>query len=279
MTPSRAKSSKKKAARNGRNGGRNGAPPAEVTPPAAAESQPFDIPLLGVKGSELGGTLIVVEGTDGSGRSTHITLLTEWLESEGFAVQTMGLRRSNLVAKDIDSLLAANAVTRMTLALMYATDFFDQLEHRIIPALRSGLVVLADRYIYTLIARAAVRGIGREYLHRLYSLALKPDLTFWLNVEPEVAFAREFKKNPAISYWEAGRDMSLSNNLYKSFIRYQSMVGREFAYLARKHSFVEVNAMASVPAVNQMLRKEIAAHLRIRRTRYRPSPNLLHLWR
>lgn len=278
MSPARAKSSKKKAARNGRNGGKNGVPPPEAVA-MPAESQPFDIPLLGVKGSELGGTLIVVEGTDGSGRSTHITLLTEWLESEGFAVQTMGLRRSNLVGRDIDSLLAANAVTRMTLALMYATDFFDQLEHRIIPALRSGLVVLADRYIYTLIARAAVRGIGREYLHRLYSLALKPDLTFWLNVEPEVAFAREFKKNPAISYWEAGRDMSLSNNLYKSFIRYQTMVGREFVYLARKHSFVEVNAQASVPAVNQVLRKAIAAHLKIRRTRYRPSPGLLHLWR
>ncbi len=270
--------SKSKAARAAGSNGR-GEPVAAPVPSAAEEAERMEFPPLGVKASELGGTLIVVEGTDGSGRSTHISLLTEWLESEGFAVQTMGLRRSNLVAKDIDSLLAANAVTRTTLALMYATDFFDQLEHRIIPALRSGLIVLADRYVYTLIARAAVRGIGRDYLHQLYSLALKPDLTFWLNVEPEIAFDREFKKNPAISYWEAGRDMSLSNNLYKSFIRYQSMVRREFAYLARKHEFMEVNAHASVPAVNQVLRKQIAAHLRIRRTRYRPSPGLLHLWR
>lgn len=274
MNRTRAKAAKTKAARRAADAG-----PSSNGRPAAAEPPPTDVPLLGVKASELGGTLIVVEGTDGSGRSTHISLLTEWLESEGFAVQSMGLRRSTLVAKDIDSLLAANAVTRMTLALMYATDFFDQLEHRIIPALRSGLIVLADRYIYTLIARAAVRGIGRDYLHRLYSLALKPDLTFWLNVEPEVAFDREFKKNPAISYWEAGRDMSLSNNLYKSFIRYQTMVRREFAYLTRKHDFVEVNGQASVPAVSQILRKRIAAHLGIRRTRYRPSPGLLHLWR
>lgn len=274
MNRRRSKAAKTKAAQR--------AAQAEPSPngkPAAAEPLQTDVPLLGVKASELGGTLIVVEGTDGSGRSTHISLLTEWLESEGFAVQSMGLRRSNLVAKDIDSLLAANAVTRMTLALMYATDFFDQLEHRIIPALRSGLIVLADRYIYTLIARAAVRGIGRDYLHRLYSLALKPDLTFWLNVDPGVAFEREFKKNPAISYWEAGRDMSLSNNLYKSFIRYQTMVRREFAYLTRKHDFVEVNGGASVPAVSQILRKRIASHLGIRRTRYRPSPGLLHLWR
>ena len=95
----------------------------------------------------MSGTLIVIEGTDGSGRSTQISLLTEWLESEGFAVQTMGLRRSFLVAEDIDALLAENTVTRMTLALMYGTDFFDQLERRILPALRSGLIVLADRYI------------------------------------------------------------------------------------------------------------------------------------
>ncbi|MGA8234466.1 MAG: hypothetical protein WB795_23520, partial [Candidatus Acidiferrales bacterium] len=109
----------------------------------------YGTPLPGVKEEELSGSLIVLEGTDGSGRSTQITLLTEWLESEGFAVQTMGLRRSFLVADDIDALLAENAVTRLTLALMYATDFFDQLERRILPALRSGLVVLADRYIYT----------------------------------------------------------------------------------------------------------------------------------
>jgi len=259
----------------------NGKPPAPREPaaPVVAEAAEPVAPTYGLRGSELGGTLIVVEGTDGSGRSTHITLLTEWLESEGFAVQTMGLRRSALVGKDIDSLLARNAVTRLTLGLMYATDFYDQLEHRIIPALRSGLVVLADRYVYTLIARAAVRGMSREYLHGLYSLALKPDLTFWLNVEPTVAFEREFKKSPAVSYWEAGRDMSLSHNLYKSFIRYQGMVRREFDYLARKHSFVEINGHASVPAVNAELRKGIARLLKIRRTKYRPSATLMPLWR
>ena len=172
--------------------------------------------------------LIVIEGMDGSGRSTQIALLQEWLESEGFAVQTSGLRRSNLVGRDIDELLAKNAVTRLTLALMYATDFFDQVEHRILPALRSGTVVLADRFIFTLMARGVVRGINRDYLNGLYAMALRPHLTFWLNVRPETAFAREFKKAQAISYWEAGRDMSLSHDLYWSFIRYQTMIKREF---------------------------------------------------
>ena len=153
----------------------------------------------------------------------------------------MGLRRSFLVGEDIDGLLAENSVTRMTLALMYSTDFFDQLERRILPALRSGLIVLADRYIFTLIARAAVRGIGRDYLHGIYEIALRPDLTFWLNVRPEVAFDREFKKSQTISYWESGRDMSLSNDLFQSFIRYQSMIKREFEYLSKRHGFIELD--------------------------------------
>ena len=239
----------------------------------------YGTPLPGVKQEELSGTLIVIEGSDGSGRSTQISLLTEWLESEGFAVQTMGLRRSFLVADDIDALLAENSVTRLTLALMYGTDFYDQLERRILPALRSGLIVLADRYIYTLIARSAVRGIGRDYLHGIYEMALKPDLTFWLNVQPEVAFDREFKKAHTISYWESGRDMSLSNDLFQSFIRYQSLMKKEFEYLSRRHGFIEVDGERSVSEVNRELRKQIAAQLGIRSTRYQPSHALAHIWR
>src|SRR5262252_9913523 len=197
----------------------------------------FGEPLVGFDPHEITGTLIVIEGMDGSGRSTQISLLQEWLESEGFAVQTSGLRRSNLVGRDIDELLAKNAVTRLTLALMYCTDFFDQLEHRIVPALKSGTIVLADRYIFTLIARSVVRGINRDYLSGLYAMALRPHLTFWLNVRPETAFGREFRKAQAISYWEAGRDMSLSHDLYWSFVRYQTMIKREFEVMAKKSGF------------------------------------------
>jgi dTMP kinase len=239
----------------------------------------YGMPLPGVRPEELSGNLIVVEGADGSGRSTQISLLTEWLESEGFAVETMGLRRSYLVGEDIDALLAENAVTRLTLALMYSTDFFDQLERRILPALRSGLIVLADRYIFTLIARAAVRGISRDYLHGIYEIALRPDLTFWLNVRPEVAFDREFKKSQTISYWESGRDMSLSNDLFQSFVRYQSLIKREFEYLSKRHGFIELDGEASVSEVNRQLRTRIASHLGIRGTHYRPSHALAHLWR
>jgi dTMP kinase len=228
---------------------------------------------------ELGGTLIVLEGTDGSGRSTQISLLTEWLESQGFAVQTMGLRRSNLIADDIDQLMSENTVTRLTLTLMYATDFYDQLEGRIIPALRSGMVVLADRYIYTLIARGVVRGLHRDYLEGIYQKALHPDLTFWLDLRPEIAFGRLFRKSQAISYWEAGRDMSLSGDLYQSFIRYQTMIRKEFDDLARRHGFEKLNGEDTVAKTNGELRKKIAAHLKIRSTRYKPSHALAPIWR
>ena len=256
--------------------------PGKSLPPAGEEGNShyfFGEPLVGFDPSEITGNLIVIEGMDGSGRSTQIALLQEWLESEGFAVQTSGLRRSNLVGRDIDQLLAKNAVTRLTLALMYATDFFDQVEHRILPALRSGTVVLADRFIFTLIARGVVRGINREYMSGLYAMALRPHLTFWLNVRPETAFGREFKKAQAISYWEAGRDMSLSHDLYWSFIRYQTMIKREFEVMAKRHNFIELDGEASVSTVNKQLRQRIGEQLGIRATKYTPSAALAHLWR
>ncbi len=257
-------------------------PPASKTVVVTEEASSqyfFGEPLVGFDPSEITGSLIVIEGMDGSGRSTQIALLQEWLESEGFAVQTSGLRRSNLVGRDIDELLAKNAATRLTLALMYATDFFDQMEHRILPALRSGTIVLADRFIFTLIARGVVRGINRDYMSGLYAMALRPHLTFWLNVRPETAFGREFKKAQAISYWEAGRDMSLSHDLYWSFIRYQTMIKREFEVMAKKHSFLELDGEANVPAVNKQLRQRIGEQLGIRVTKYTPSAALAHLWR
>jgi dTMP kinase len=263
-------------------GGAQAAPAPAAKAPASEEEAAqhfFGEPLVGFDPSEITGSLIVIEGMDGSGRSTQIALLQEWLESEGFAVQTSGLRRSNLVGRDIDQLLAKNAVTRLTLSLMYATDFFDQVEHRILPALRAGTVVLADRFIFTLIARGVVRGINRDYISGLYAMALRPHLTFWLNVRPETAFAREFKKAQAISYWEAGRDMSLSHDLYWSFIRYQTMIKREFEVMAKRHSFIELDGEASVSAVNKQLRHRIGERLGIRATKYAPSAALQHLWR
>ncbi len=253
--------------------------PAQASQSASLRMQRFQTTLLDVDPEDLTGTLVVVEGPDGSGRSTQIKLLTEWLEWNGFAVQTMGLRRSYLLARDIDDVLAQNVVRRRTLALLYATDFYDQLENRILPALRAGLVVLADRYIFTLLARAAVRGIDRDYLENLYDLAMDPDLNFRLRVSPQVSFERIFHESQTISFWEAGGDLNLSENLYDSFVEYQEMMRREFDTLSETWPFRELDGEASVRKVNRQLREQIGAHLGIDKLDYEPSEELIHLWR
>jgi dTMP kinase len=224
------------------------------------------------------GSLFVIEGTDGSGRSTQIAMLAEWLESQGYAVRTIGLRRSHLMAKNIDKVLAQNVIGRLTLALLYATDFYDQLTNVMIPSLRAGYVILADRYIYTLIARAEVRGIKHAYLNDIYSLALRPDLTFWLNINPATAFDREFRKATAIGYWESGRDLYLSDDLYKSFIRYQTLMNSHFKRHSKQEAFIQIDGEASPRTVNAQLRKRIARHLGIKNIRYKPSRALERKW-
>jgi dTMP kinase len=247
--------------------------------PASLRMQRFQTTVLDVDPQDLTGSLVVVEGPDGSGRTTQIKLLTEWLEWNGFAVQTMGLRRSYLLAQDIDEVLEQNVVRPMTLALLYATDFYDQLENRILPALRSGLVVLADRYIFTLLARAAVRGIDRKYLDNLYELAVEPDLNFRLGVTPQVSFERIFRESQTISYWEAGADLNLSNNLYDSFVEYQQMMHQEFESLSQRWPFRDIDGETSVRTINGRLREQIGAHLGIDKLDYQPSEELVHLWR
>ncbi|MCC6156817.1 MAG: thymidylate kinase [Deltaproteobacteria bacterium] len=246
---------------------------------AASSLRFFGSPLPGIEPGDCPGKLIVLEGTDGSGRSTQIALLTEWLESQGFAVQTMGLRRSLLLADNIDDLIAHNVITRTTLALMYATDFYDSLENVIIPGMRAGSVLLADRYVYTLIARAVVRGLDRAFVEKIYEHALVPDLTFRLELSPQIAFEREFRKAQAISYWESGRDMNLSPDLFDSFIKYQTMVKTQFDRMAKRYEFVNVAADASIAQVNLQLRRRIASLLGIRGTAFRPSGALAHLLR
>lgn len=242
------------------------------------EAQRYHSTILDVPDEELQGDLIVLEGPDGSGRSTQIRLLTEWLELNGFAVQTMGLRRSYLLAQDIDQVLAQNEVRRLTLALLYATDFYDQLENRILPAMRSGLVVLADRYIFSLFARATARGLSSDYLENVYSFAIDPDLTFRLRVSPNTSFERIFRESQTIDYWEAGGDLNLSENLYDSFVMYQELIREQFDDMSQRWEFAEVDGEESVPEVNKHLRTSIAEHLGIEDTDFQPSQDLMHLW-
>jgi dTMP kinase len=211
-------------------------------------------PLPELHTTNFAGKLFVVEGADGSGRSTHIRLLSEWLESNGHAVEHMGLRRSPLLANDIEQAKQSNVLTHTTMSLFYATDFFDQLVHEIIPALRAGYVVLADRYIYTLMTRDIVRGADPEWTRNLYSPALVPDAVCYLSVDAKQLVLRNFEKSASLDYWESGMDLGLSRDMFDSFLIFQGLLQTEFARMQNEYGFEIIDANRNVATVQKALR-------------------------
>ncbi|MGH9437287.1 MAG: dTMP kinase [Terriglobia bacterium] len=208
----------------------------------------YGVVLPGLNLTELTGKLIVVEGTDGVGRSTQINLLRPWLEHQGHAVVDTGITRSKLAGKGIKKAKQGHTLGRVTLTLFYATDFADRLIHQIIPALSAGFVVLTDRYIYSLMARALVRGLDPPWLRNLYSFALKPDAVFYLRIGvddliPRVVFSRGF------DYWESGMDLHASEDMYESFRKYQTLLLNQFDNLADEYKFEVIDAAQDVQTV------------------------------
>lgn len=191
--------------------------------------------------SQLKGKLIVIEGADGSGRSTQIELMRQWLERLGYPTVSFGLKRSTLVAAELEKAMQGNTLSPITLSLFYATDFADQLENTIIPALRSGFVVVADRYIYSLMARSIVRGARFEWIREVYGIALAPDAVFYLKVRPKVLVERNFQKKGELDYWESGMDILRSHDMFESFIKYQGQMQRIFKQMEKEYGFLTVN--------------------------------------
>src|SRR4051812_18745817 len=210
---------------------------------------------------QLAGKLIVVEGADGSGRSTQIAMLVEWLEGSGHATVQVGLKRSTLVSEELEQAQKGNILSHTTLSLFYATDFADQLENIILPALKAGFIVLADRYIYTLMARDMVRGMDEVWLKNVYGIALEPDSVFYLNVPPEELVQRNFAKNLSLDYWESGMDIGLSRDIFDSFMQYQRAMEKTFRHLQTTYGFTIVDGMRSAEAINNELRKKMTAIL------------------
>lgn len=206
----------------------------------------------------LTGKLFVIEGADGSGRSTQISLLTDWLEHDGYAVVNVGLKRSTLISNELNSAQQSKAISPITLRLFYATDFMDQLENVIIPALRAGFIVLADRYIYTLMARAIVRGADPAWVESLYSLAIIPDAVFYLMVRPRILIERNFQKKSTLDYWESGMDIGYSQDMFKSFFTYQRQIQSQFLKMKDKYDFQLINGNRSVRAILKDLKERIA---------------------
>jgi dTMP kinase len=207
------------------------------------------------------GRLIVIEATDRTGRSTQVALLKEWLEEMGYAVLDTGLVRSDLAGPAIKRAKEGHTLDAITLNLFYATDFWDRLERQIIPGLRAGMVVLADRYIFSLIARAAVRGVSVQWMEDLYGFALVPDLVVYLDIDVEHLLPRVVGST-GFDYWESGQDFLSGGSVYDSFVEYQKLLLAEFRYLAERHQFSVADARGSVADVFRSVRSEVEEVIR-----------------
>ncbi|MGD9048964.1 MAG: thymidylate kinase, partial [Anaerolineae bacterium] len=197
----------------------------------------------------------VLEGTDGVGRSTQIALLREWVESKGYAVQSTGLKRSALAGRGIKEAMRGHTLGNITTNLFYATDMVDRLEKIILPALRAGFVVLTDRYIYSIIARAMVRGVDPAWIRDVFGFALVPDAVFYLHADlphliPRVLNARGF------DFWESGMDTLPSRDYYDAYVEYQSRLLAQFEVMVEEYSFHRIDATQSIREVFQSLTAE-----------------------
>lgn len=187
------------------------------------------------------GRLIVIEGTDGVGRSTQAEMLRSYLESQGYAVVDTGAARSELAGKGIKRAKEGHTLGAITLSLFYATDFADRFEKQILPSLKSGFIVLNDRYIYSLIARATVRGVDSTWLKGMYGLAIKPDMVFYLKISAKDLIPRVLASK-GFNYWESGMDFRFGNDLYESFVNYQTKVIEKLDEMSKEYGFVEIDA-------------------------------------
>lgn len=222
---------------------------------------------------DITGKLIVIEGTDGVGRSIQIADLQKWLEVKGCGVTTTGWTRSPLMGKTIDEAKSGHSLNVNTFSLLYAADFADRLEHEIIPALKAGFIVLADRYIYTAFARAIVRGADREWIKQVFGFALEPDVVFYMKIGIENLIPRvintqtlnerywEDESGEGMDYWESGMDLKLGEDFYDSFVEYQKRILEEFDFMTAEFNFNLVDASKSFEETNRKLKEGILSIL------------------
>jgi dTMP kinase len=214
----------------------------------------------GVDVHELTGWLVVIEGTDGVGRTTHVNLLREHLERQGYAVAETGLTRSDLASRGLRRAKMGNTLGSNAFNLYYATDFADRLEHQILPALRSGFVMLTDRYVYSLIARAIVRGSDPAWIKQVYSFSIRPDAVFYLRIGVQDLVPRVLQ-NGGFDYWESGMDIPMGDDLYDSFIRYQTRMVAELDGLAKEYGFETIDATLPIGDIAEHLNRRMDALL------------------
>lgn len=202
------------------------------------------------------GLLIVVEGTDGAGKSTQINMLKRWIEDQSYGAMVSEWKTSRLIGQVIDDAKERNLLNATTFSLLYAADFADRMTNSILPALEAGFVVLMDRYKYTAYARDVVRGHDIGWVRKLYDFAPQPDLVFYLDIPVEVLLKRIIGTT-GLDYYESGRDIGLSRDFYKSFKLYQSQCLEEYRIMSDKYGFIAIDGTLPPAEINEVMRTEI----------------------
>lgn len=219
--------------------------------------------------AELPGKLIAVEGLDGSGKSTQIALLKRWLELESYKVFFTEWNSSSIVKGATRKGKRRKLLTPASFSLIHCTDFADRYERQILPLLRAGFIVLADRYIYTAFARDYVRGCDRQWLRKLYGFARHPDLTFYFDVPLNVALDRILGGRPLLKYHEAGMDMEYSEDPYESFKIFQGHIYGEYAKLKNEYKFVRIDASKAPEEQQKIMRSLVESNIALSRFKVR----------
>src|SRR5918995_1049227 len=200
------------------------------------------------------GKLIVVEGIDGSGKSTQIHLLEKWLRFRRLSVFMTEWNSSETVKEITSKGKKKGRLTPTTFSLLHATDFADRYERNIFPLLRAGYIVLADRYVYTAYARDIVRGCSPLWVKKVYGYALKPDLVFYFRVPIDVAAERILSGRPKLKYYEAGMDLDLSNDIYESYRVFQSRIIEQYEKMIKNENFVVIDGTYNIEQQQQLVR-------------------------
>lgn len=211
------------------------------------------------------GKLFVVEGTDGSGKSTQLALLYQWLKAEGYPVFFSEWNSSPLVKNTTRRAKKRHLFTPATFSLLHATDFADRTERDIIPPLKAGAIVLADRYIYTAFARDVARGCGKAWVREVYKFAVKPTIAFYFRAPLEVAIERITSGRPHLKYYEAGLDMAWSDNPEESFGLFQGKILQEYDSMVSEFGLTLIDATRSIEEQQREMRQLIKSHLENRR--------------
>ncbi len=202
------------------------------------------------------GLLIVIEGTDGSGKSTQLELLKKYIQAQSYGVMVSEWKTSRLIANVIDDAKDRNLLNATTYSLLYAADFADRLENQIIPALKSGFIVLLDRYYYTALARDVVRGQDIEWVKNLYDYAPEPDLVFYLDMPVDVLLKRIIGTT-GLDFYESGRDVGFSTDFYKSFEIYQKKCLEQYNNMKSEYNFKSIDGTLSIKDIHNIMSDEV----------------------